>query len=320
MLVAAVGTAEARSPGLAEPFPWKDPGQMALPFLQLPFESPETLEPGHLSLALQTFYSSNVGRNATDSLIVDYRMETAQPTLVLRWAFQSNLELHLELPGVAQEAGFLNGSIKAVESIFGKVNSLRFGGQSRTAHFRLSHRDGRTVSWRGAEGALGDVWGGLKAHVHDQDLMTPSLAVRCGLSIPTGRFPYGSGALELGAGVLAGWEGGGAGLFAAADLSVPTDSAPTLHIGTRPHPALQVGISRPLSSWVSANAQMSAHAPAFEDVGMKEISAWTYYVLAGVRANAFRSWFVDLGLAENLFNAETGADITGLLVLEWHPP
>ncbi len=320
ILAASSGSAAADAGGLDEPIPWQDAGRMAVPFLQLPFESPRILEPGQLAVSLRTFYASNIADGQSASLAVDYATETAEATAVIRWGLDPRLELHLEVPGVVDQAGFLNGTIKAVESVFGGVNPLRYGAPPLAARFRLARPNGPAVSWRGTHVGVGDVWGGAKIFVRDQQAIAPSLAVRVALKLPLARFPWGSGAPEIGGGVLAGWKMGRTSLFVAADLSVPTHSVSVLHLATMPHPAFQLGVSRALSSRFALDLQMSVHGSALADVGLKEVSGWTSYLLAGVRARAMRSWFVDFALVENLFDNQAGADFTGVLVLDWNPP
>lgn len=304
--------------GLLEPIPWRDAARLALPMLQLPFESPAVLEPGRVSLSLRTLYASSIGHGKSASLSVDFATETAQPSAVLRWGLRRGLELHVEVPALVDEAGFLNDTIRAVERTFaGSANPLRRGPQARSSFIRLARPDGRLVLRRGTDAGAGDVWVGLKARVRDQDGALPAVALRVALKLPTGQFPDGSGTLELGVGALAAWRAGHTSVFAAADLALPSGAVSPLRLATRPHPSFQLGLARELPWRLALELQLSAHAPAYAPVGLRQLDAWSFYLVGGVRVRATRSLFVDFALAENLFVTEAGADVSSLLRVEW---
>jgi hypothetical protein len=302
---------------LAEPIPWQDPAALAVPFLQLPFESPVPLDPGRMKLELQTLYAANIFRARSSQLSVDIDVETARPTLLLHYGLPRGVELELAVPGVFDYEGFLDGTIKSVEGLFNTMNPLRAGPSPRAGRFSVTRPDGSGVSWVGHDGGPGDLWGGLKAQLRAQDGPLPALSLRLALKVPTGRFPYGSGNLEAGSGLLAGWQLGDTSILAEGDVMVPTGAIPALGLGTRPHAAIQLGVAQRLSPSLTLMAQVSAHGAGIAKVHIGDVDGWAYYGLAGIRARPTHDTSLGFALVENFIHTERGADITAVLDFSW---
>ncbi len=143
--VAPASVAGQTTPGPSAParfMPWQDPAPFARPFLQLPFDAPEPLRAGTTELGLRTLYSNTVIRARTPRLSADVSVEEAAPMLFVRRGFDPGFELEVAVPGIIDYAGFLARPIKAVESVFASVNTLRVGPPPREARFRVARPDG----------------------------------------------------------------------------------------------------------------------------------------------------------------------------------
>jgi hypothetical protein len=316
-LAVAAPASAAAQPLSLQPIPWQDAAPAAVPFLQLPFESPATVDPGHLQIGIRTIYSNSIARASSSDVLVSYDLETAQPTLALRYGLRQGLELHVEVPSVAEVNPGFGSAIEGVEAWFHTENKLRRGVMPARAEFRLVRPDGRGTSFTGASGGLGDVWIGAKWLVHEQDGWIPGLAWRAALKLPTGGFPFGSGTLEGGFGMLADAGLGRTHLWLAADLMVPDGPVSSARLATRPHAAFQLGLGRQLSPHVLLLLQGSTHGPALRSLHLSEIDGWTFYVLAGARVTPTPSLSVGVGVAENLLVAERGTDIAAIVDLAW---
>lgn len=319
--VAPVPVAGQTTPGPSAParlMPWQDPAPFARPFLQLPFDAPEPLRAGTTELGLRTLYSNTVIRARTPRLSVDVSVEEAAPMLFVRRGFDPGLELEVAVPGIIDYAGFLARPIKAVESVFASVNTLRVGPPPREARFRVARADGAGVDWTGINGSAGDAWASVKSRILPGDGRTPALSWRAAVKVPTAEVPFGSGGLELGGGLLGAWALGDTAVRVTADLMVPlTGTFTAADLPTRPHASLQVGAAHRFSSWLSAQLQGSVHTSALHGTGLDELDAASWYLLAGVNAEPTRRTSVGFALVENVLHASRGADITALLELTW---
>ena len=316
LLVLGLADRVLASPPSAEPIPWQDAAPVAVPFLQLPMESAAPLGSGQLVLGLRTIYSNSIARVASPQLMVDYQLETAQPSLVLRYGVTDGLELHLELAAVTEQGGFLNPIIRGLESSLGTLNKLRRGPMTREPHFILVRPDGSGTRLTRSTAALGDAWIGAKGEILAGG-PGPALSWRAAVKLPTGRFPFGSEVGELGAGLLLAQDLGPNHLWLAADLMVPDGPVSAARLGTRPHPSFQLALGRDLGRSTTVLLQGSVHGPALRYVHLSEIDGWTFYALAGVRVAPTSTFSAGLGVVENLFITERGTDIAAVLDLTW---
>ncbi len=282
----------------------------------MPFESPSTVPGGHIQVGLRTIYSSSIASAQAPDLQLDYHLETAQPTLVLRLGLTDGLELHLEVPAVSEGHTVFDPAILTVESWFNTMNVGRIGLPSGP-RFKLARPGLPETSFDGSTAAIGDVWLGVKGELRKPDGWRPSLAWRAALKIPTGRFPFGSGVLEGAVGLLAGADLGHTHLWLAADLMVPDGPVSSARLETRPHASLQLALGRELGSRVALFVQGSAHGSALRNTHVDAIDGWTFYLLAGARVAPTRSFTVGFSLAENLIRTDRGTDIAGVFELTW---
>jgi hypothetical protein len=63
--------------------------------------------------------------------------------------------------------------------------------------------------------------------------------------------------------------------------------------------------------------QASTRGSALRYTHLSEIDGWSFYALAGARIHPVPSLSVGLGLVENLFVTERGADVAGVLDVSW---
>jgi hypothetical protein len=314
----AAGPASGQAPA-DEPLPWQDGAPLAAPFLQLPMEAAATLAPGEARLSLRTLHSSSIAQVQNPGLRVEYQLGTTQPSLVLRRGLREGLELHLEAAAFLEHTDYLDPAIRRVESWLADVRELRRDSPGRLARFVLLRADGRGSRFQGPQQALGDAWAGLKGRLRDQAGWAPALSWRAAVKLPTGRFPYGSGVLEAGAGMLGSLALGSTRATLAADLMVPGGTVSDARLRTRPHPSLQLALAQPLGARAALLLQGSAHGSALRYIHLSEIDGWSFYVLGGVRVRVHNRLMLGFGLAENLLVTERGTDLAALLDLSWRP-
>jgi hypothetical protein len=319
-LVAAVASAwpaSARAGEAAPVIPWQDPAPFARPFLQLPFDVPEPIPPGGVEVALGTLYGNSIVRAHRRNLDVDVSVESAQPFAFLRYGLSPGVELEAAIPGVIDYPGFLARPIKWVESFFGPVNPLRLGPPPREARFRVLRPDGTGTEWSGTRGSAGDLWVGMKASIRDQRGLAPTLSWRAAVKAPTAAPPFGSGSVELGAGILSAWTMRRTSVRATVDLTVPSGSFTSAELATRPYLSAQVGVGQRLATWASLLVQGSVHNSPLANTGVYAIEGQSWYLLAGAAIEPSRQTAVKLALVENVLHASRGADITALAEFSW---
>lgn len=318
---AALGAwlAAAPSPASAEGWPppplaFREPSPVARLFLQPPFEAPEVLEPGRLDLGIRLTYSNSLLSAQNEQLKLDVKVETAQPTLWLRYGVLPRVEVQLAIPVVDDHGGFLDAPINGVEAMFGAWNDQRRAAARDAAYYRLTRPDGRGVVQRGGAG-LGDMWGALKVQLLGEDGGGGSLAVRGELKLPTGRLPYGSQEVDVGGSLLAGWSWASRAVRLQVDALFPTARVRELDLHTRPYGAVQLGITQRMGQRVALHAQASAHLSPITGTGLDQLDAFTAYVLGGATFALGRAAWLEAAVVENVFSPDRGADITFLVGL-----
>jgi hypothetical protein len=305
----------ALAEGLPAPLAWQEPSPVSRLFLQLPFEPPEPLPPGRLRPEVRVIYSNSLLLGATPALRLVADVETVQPTLSLAAGLGAGLEARVALPLVVDWGGLLDRPTEAVDGFFHSPLGERHSRPDDSAQWTLVRADGRGVSRTGAGAGLGDASIGLKGRLLDGGGWIPALSARAALSLPTGRPPWGAGALTPAAGLLAGWRVGSAALRLAADLAVPTARLRSMELSTRPYGTLNLGVTAPASSRLALQLQASAHSAPLRATGIDRLDRPTAYVLFGVSARLPRETVLDVGVAENVFSPYRGADISLLLAL-----
>jgi len=86
----SVASGEAADPRpdastIPPPIPWQEPAPLTRLFLQLPFEAPEVVLPRKLEVGLRLLYSNTLLSALNEGLVLDVHVETAQPTVLLRY-------------------------------------------------------------------------------------------------------------------------------------------------------------------------------------------------------------------------------------------
>lgn len=321
---AAAGTARAAEGALAgravpPPLPWQEPAPVARLFLQLPFEAPEPLPERALELGVRLLYSNSLLSGQSDRLTLDVHVETAQPTAWLRYGLAPGVEAELAVPFVADYGGFLDRPIEVVEGWFAFSNPQRQGRPRNVAHFQLTGPGGGGILRDGPGAGLGDVRAALKVKLAGAPESGGSLAVRGAAKLPTGRLPYGSEELDLGASVLAAWCWSATAARLQLDLLVPTAGLPEVHLRTHAYGAVDLGLTHRMGERVALQLQGSGHLSPLVATGLDQLDAATAYVLAGVTVAVARAVELEAAVVENVFSPYRGADITFLLGVKSAP-
>ena len=295
---------------------------MARMFLQLPFEAPGTTSHGALSAGVGLLNANSIIQATSPALDVDVHLETAQLTTIVRYGVSSRVELQLAIPVVIASSGFLDGPINAVEGMFHARNPLRLKPDANRTRFSVQRAalaapgndpPAASLNMTGTGAGIGDVWAGAKVLVSEQAGGWPALAVRGALKVPTGQTPYGSGEVDLGASLLAGWWFRPVGIWIQLDAAFPTGNLSGVPIATRPYQTVQVATAWEVLDGFSLHAQASAHTSPLGGTGLDELDLPTFYVLLGSRVALTRSLDLTAGLVENVLSPGRGADFTVLL-------
>lgn len=315
---AAGGAGEPSSEGSepAPPLPWREPVPPARMFLQLPFEAPGVVEGRAFRAELRLSYANSILVASTPSLALDVDLESAELQALFRYGLARGLEVQLAVPAMVDTGGFLDGPIEAVEGAFGATSMPgRRGRAHGLARFRLLRPDGTGV-WRdGAAAGLGDVWAGLKARLLDETGGWPEMALRAVIKAPTGRPPYGSGEVDAGASLSAGWTWSRIGFRFQLDAIAPTAGLRAARVSTHVYGAGQAGVAVAVSGAVTLHAQWATHLSPYAAIGLPPLDATTHYAIAGASVALSRSLALEAAAAENVLSPAWGADFTLLLGL-----
>jgi len=203
-LLGLAGAARAAELEFAGPPRTRNFQPIQLIFLNLPFESADTVQRGELALLAQTVEISEIATtqgNITSTL----KFEANRTAFGLQYGVFDNWELGLELPFISRYGGFLDPAINWVESLVGLENPERklfpdnsFGG--------FSVKRGNTVLFDAGEENFqpGDLVFSTKYQFHLPPEW-PHLALRGAIKAPTGDAGavLGSGEPDFGAGFAA---------------------------------------------------------------------------------------------------------------------
>lgn len=309
------GVAHAGQSHALPPIPWQDQAPVARLFLQPPFEEPELLLPGQASAEVRTAYSNSVLLAANDRFRVDLDGETLRSAIVLRYGLLRRVEATFELPVFLDQGGALDGVIEAVEGAFGALNPVRRQLPRNAATFSIGGTDGRAIVRRGRGAGVGDVVAGAKALVFDQSGWRPAVTLRGLVKAPSGGSTFGSGGTDIGAGLLAGWVWRRAALRLAVDFVRPGNALEDIGIETKPYGAAQVGLAFRATDRLTLHLQTSGHLSPIRGTGLAALEDRTFYLLAGAGYAASKHFSFDVGIVENVFSPDSGADITLLTTL-----
>lgn len=186
------------------PAPTRNFQPIQLIFLNLPFESARTLEPGGLSLQVQSAESNEIATSG-DTIQATLKFETNRTVFGFRYGVLEGLEAGMELPFISRYGGFLDPIIDGVEDLFNSQNPERklfpqnsFGGfivaRNQTVLFQASEENFQP----------GDL-SFLAKYALPVPQPWPRLALRAAIKAPTGNAGavLGSGKPDFGAGIAA---------------------------------------------------------------------------------------------------------------------
>lgn len=320
LLAAASRAEEPGEDEAARPLPWREPAPPARMFLQLPFEAPELSPAGAPRPEVRLAYANSILLAASPSLALDVDLESAEVLGLVRWRLWSWAEAQLGVPAVVDYGGFLDGAIQGLEGALGATPMPGRRDHPRgLARFRLTRPDGGGIRRDGAGAGLGDAWAGLKAGLAEGAGALPALSVRAAVKAPTGRPPYGSGEVDLGAGLSAGWTLPRLRLWLQLDVVAPTAGLRQARLATRVYGAGQLGAALALGGAVWLQVQWATHRSPFARTGLAPLDATTHYLVAGVSLALSRWLALEAAAAENVFSPTSGADFTLLLGLRGRP-
>ena len=302
------------------PAPTRNFQPIQLIFLNLPFESAATLEPGGIALLLQSAEISEIAttQGAIESTL---KFETNRTVFGVRYGLFEHWEVGMELPFISRYGGFLDPPIDWVEHLTGRVNPERslfpensFGGFSVVR--------GNTVLFQAGEETFqpGDLVFSVK-HQFQTPPAWPSIALRAAIKAPTGDASQvlGSGKPDFGSGIAADYRAFDRLMFYFnTDLVYPVGPITDGDLTLNPMVSESFAIHLALSRHVSAMLHQATYTSPFH-TGVRLLDGTVVELGLGLNF-AYNPWFDAqiLGI-ENMSGVEQSADFTLLLALVVRP-
>jgi hypothetical protein len=204
MILLVGGAASAAEFDFAGPAPTRNFQPIQLIFLNLPFESAATIEPGGVALLLESAESNEIATHQ-GTIQATLKFETNRTVLGFRYGLLEDWEVGMELPFITRYGGFLDPLIDGVEDLFNAENSERaLFPQNKFGAFIVARGD--TIVFQGDEETFqpGDLVFSVK-HAFRLPRAWPRLALRGAIKAPTGDAGavLGSGEPDFGAGLAA---------------------------------------------------------------------------------------------------------------------
>jgi hypothetical protein len=305
----------------AGPAPTRNFQPIQLIFLNLPFESAQTLDSGGLALLLE---SAEINEIATTqgAITSTLKFESNRTVLGARYGVADRWEAGVELPFISRYGGFLDPPIDWVESLFNSVNPERklfphnsFGG--------FSVKRGATVLFEASEENFqpGDLVFSMK-HALDMPEPWPRVALRGAVKAPTGDAGavLGSGEPDFGGGVAADYQVfSRLMLYGNFDVVYPvgpiTDADLTLNPFVDESFAAHLALTR---HW-SVMLHQATYTSPFHGTHTRLLDATVVELGGGVNVT-YAPWFSAqlLGI-ENVSGVEQSADFTLMASLVYRP-
>lgn len=310
----------APTPGRAQgpaPIPWQEQGPAGRLFLQLPLEAPEPLAPGAASVDLRLIYANTMVVAQGARARVDVDLESALTTVAVRTGVAPGLELTVAVPIISDAGGVFDGLIEGVERAFASENFQRAGRQRGLVRYELGPASGGGLSRTGAASDLGDLWASAKWLAWGGAGWRPTVALRAAAKAPTGGPTFGSGTWDLGGGLLAAWAWPGGALRLSVDGIAPTGRLARAGLDTRPYGAAQAGLALQLTSWLSGQAQLSAHLSPLHRTGIGQLDLPIYDAVLGFTVALAPQAELLLAGVENFASPRRGADAAFLVALRF---
>lgn len=227
LLVASVLPRPAVAREAAEPVPLRILAPLHSLSYQLTPQSAATLADGRSVVRVELSESNVLQFPEHDGALfgVDLDFEASRLQLAYRRGLRGGWEVGFELPLLYYHAGFLDHSILEVEEAFGKVKPRRRREAQGSYAYDVSFRDATLFSAPANEVGLGDVAVTASRSVLRGRGWWPAVAVRGGLSLPTGNRDraFGDGIPELALGLAADWRHGRWRLSTGGAVTVPLD-------------------------------------------------------------------------------------------------
>ena len=195
------------------PLPGRTRNPLYLMHVQPTLRRSAVLEPGALSFTIDVEHANLCDRwvvpGPHGNEVTDLDMETVRTGISARVGLPFGVELGLEVPLISLTGGVLDGGIQNWHYATNLSNGDREFVDDGRFNYRLS-RPGWYVNWtEEVPLALGDVTVDAQVEIREADFeeLTPGLAARLMLKLPTGRFDrgVGSGAPDMALVVMGEW-------------------------------------------------------------------------------------------------------------------
>ncbi|MFP3940639.1 MAG: DUF3187 family protein [Thermoanaerobaculia bacterium] len=347
LALAAAGRVSARPPEAGGTGPERPPGPIPLRivapvhglFYQLTPASAAPLEADRSTLRLELSESNVLHCCATTEPpffrpTVD--LEITRLQIAYRRGLGGGWQLGVEVPLFYYHEGFLDGLIYGTERLFGKTKPRREA--ERRDRYTYEIRRGDDVLFQGprAEPGLGNMALTFTRRLWTQDGRRPGLAVRGGLSVPTGDRDraFGSGIVEAALGVAAEWHRGRWTLNGGGAFTLPLDQVDeTPGFTNVPVLAGYLEAAHTLGPRAAVHLQVAAQTGPFRAQGgppldtplpRKHKRGLTHHI---VQLSPAVSWRLDadrtlyLGFVQDFIESgDSAADATVFATLSWGLP
>jgi hypothetical protein len=168
------------------PFPVRSLSPIQLLYFQFTPERAIPLPRGMWNIRFDLVEANILARDqhGNDSFLFDFELTRAN--LALQYGVVNQLAVGLEIPLLYTWKGFLDGPIEWFEDVTGFKRSIRFDRPQYLFDYILN-TNGRTAL-KGTSGAIGigDIGLSAKALLRQEGQLTPAIAGRFGLKLPTG--------------------------------------------------------------------------------------------------------------------------------------
>jgi len=167
-------------------------------FYVMPVTSAQTMEKGKFEFRLDFDLSQILEVNNNPIYGVNYDQEIYRTSFQFTYGLWKNMEIHLEIPTLSTDDGFLDGFINGYHDALGLPDGGRNNFFANQHGYVLSQNGIPFVNYTPLEFDLGDINLDFKWVVLQEKGWIPSLALRTGVKFPTGNFEKASGSGGLG--------------------------------------------------------------------------------------------------------------------------
>ncbi|MCD6560936.1 MAG: DUF3187 family protein [Deltaproteobacteria bacterium] len=291
---------------------------MQLLFLQPAPDRAETLPQGAWILRLNNVTTNTLLSESSGLYSGHVDMEMIRNAISVQYGLHPRFELNITLPFMYSYSGYMDHTIKHVESFFGNTRKVREKQDIDRYEYHIEKNGKTFIGGNKRCSGVGDLSFGIKGKIWKETDYLPCLSTRLLFKAPTGDEDrsLGSGKPDLSLGILLQKEINSFKAYLNADVIFPGDAFDSEDVSVNRFYIALLALEYRLDSKWSCIVQGRYTSRPFEHTGLKMLETRIFDVLIGVNYQVKGGYFIQAGGVEDCWTSDdASADVTFFLNL-----